>query len=101
MSGLFVFHRDFRIVDNVGFSAATRECSKLYPIFIFTPAQVTDENKYKSTNAIQFMIEALDDLDSQLQKHGSRCHCFYGDTTDIVRDLVAKLDIKTLFFNRD
>jgi deoxyribodipyrimidine photo-lyase len=101
MSGLFIFHRDFRIIDNVGFSAATHECSKLYPIFIFTPAQVTDKNKYKSTNAIQFMIEALDDLDTQLKKHGSRCHCFYGDTTEIVRALVAKLDIKTVFFNRD
>jgi deoxyribodipyrimidine photo-lyase len=101
MAGIFLFHRDFRIIDNVGFAAATRECSKLYPIFIFTPSQVTDENKYKSTNAIQFMIEALDDLDSQLQKHNSKCHCFYGDTTAIVRELIKRLDIKTVYFNRD
>ena len=99
--GIFLFHRDFRIIDNIGFSAATRQCSKLYPVFIFTPDQVSDKNKYKSTNAIQFMIEALDDLNSQLAKHDSKCHCFYGDTVEVIRDLVIKLKIDTVFFNRD
>jgi deoxyribodipyrimidine photo-lyase len=101
MAGIFLFHRDLRIIDNIGFSAATHQCSKLYPVFIFTPEQVSDKNEFKSTNSIQFMIEALDDLDSQLKTHGSRCHFFYGDTTHIIRDLVKTLNIQTIFFNRD
>ena len=37
------------------------------PLFIFTPEQVTDKNKFKSNNAIQFMIESLKDLDEDLK----------------------------------
>ena len=100
-TGIFIFHRDFRIIDNVGFSAATHQCSTLYPVFIFTPEQVSEKNVYKSTNAIQFMIEALDDLDTQLKKHGACCHFYYGDTTNIIRELVKTLKVDAVFFNRD
>jgi deoxyribodipyrimidine photo-lyase len=100
-TGIYIFHRDFRIIDNMGFSEATRQCSTLYPIFIFTPDQVSDKNKYKSTNAIQFMIEALDDLDTQLKKHNACCHFYYGDTTHIIRELVKTLKVDAVFFNRD
>jgi len=100
-TGIFIFHRDFRIIDNMGFSEATRQCSTLYPVFIFTPDQVSDKNKYKSTNAIQFMIEALDDLDTQFKKHNACCHFYYGDTTHIIRELVKTLKVDAVFFNRD
>ena len=39
--GLFVFHRDLRIFDNVGLNHAVNSCDKLYTCFIFTPEQVT------------------------------------------------------------
>ncbi len=61
-NGLFIFRRDLRIQDNIGLNTAVEKCKNIYPVFIFTPEQVTDKNKYKSDNAIQFMIESLDDL---------------------------------------
>ena len=65
--GIFIFRRDLRINDNIGLWEATRRCKTLLPIFIFTPEQVSSENKYRSQNAVQFMIESLDDLDKSLR----------------------------------
>ena len=78
--GIFIFHRDFRIVDNIGLYESAKLCKKIVPVFIFTPQQISAENKFRSNNAIQFMIESLDDLD---QSTGSKLLCFYGDIADV------------------
>ena len=53
----------------------------IIPIFIFTPEQISSKNKFKSDNAIQFMIESLKELDSELKlKKGSKLHIFQGKT---------------------
>ena len=96
--GLFIFHRDFRIVDNIGLYESSKICKKLVPIFIFTPQQISAENKFRSENAIQFMIESLDDLD---QATGSKLLCFYGDTPDVVNKLIGELEPGFIGFNRD
>ena len=54
---IFIFRRDFRIKDNTALNAAINNASlndinnstKIYPIFIFTPEQIT-ANSYKSNN---------------------------------------------------
>ena len=68
--GLFIFHRDFRIKDNVGLNNAGFICDKLYTCFIFTPEQVTRKNSYKSNNSVQFMIESLQDLNNDIETNG-------------------------------
>ena len=45
-NGLFIFRRDFRIVDNKGLILASNKCTNLYTVFIFTPEQVSDTNKF-------------------------------------------------------
>ena len=55
--GIFIFHRDFRIVDNIGLYESSKLCKKIVPVFIFTPQQISAENKFRSNNAIQFMID--------------------------------------------
>ena len=77
-NGLFIFRRDFRVIDNVGLNLANELCQHVTPIFIFTPEQVTDTNNHKSDNAVQFMIESLQDLSSQISKMGGKLLCFYG-----------------------
>lgn len=100
-NGLFIFHRDFRIVDNIGLIEAGNLCKNLYTCFIFTPDQVGRSNDYRSNNAIQFMIESLEDLESQLHIKSGKLLTFYGKQTDIIRQLVKDLDIKGVFFNKD
>jgi deoxyribodipyrimidine photo-lyase len=100
---LFIFRRDLRIVDNIGLNLAHNMCKQIYPIFIFTPEQVTSANKFKSDNAVQFMIESLTDLQTQISKNkiGTKLLTFYGNNNHIIEYLIKSLDIDCVFFNAD
>ena len=100
-NGLFIFRRDLRIIDNKGLLEASSKCSRLFTIFIFTPEQVTGANKFKSDNALQFMIESLQDLSTAISKKGGHLYTFYGKNDAIVKQLVLALDIDAVFFNKD
>jgi deoxyribodipyrimidine photo-lyase len=100
-NGLFVFHRDLRIVDNIGLNHAHSICSNVYTTFIFTPEQVSSANKFKSNNAIQFMIECLEELEKAIQGQNGKLLFFYGNTLKIVRKLIKALDIDVIIFNKD
>ena len=99
--GLFIFRRDFRIHDNVSLFTLAEECKEIYCCFFFTPEQVDVSNKYKSNNAVQFMIESLSDLDEQLMKKGSQLYCFYGNQYEIIPKLVKNEGIEKVMFNTD
>lgn len=100
-NGLFIFRRDFRVIDNVGLNLANSICKHIYPIFIFTPEQVSSANKYKSYAAVQFMIESLQSLSSQIGKMNGRLLCFYGKNEAIVSYLLKELNIDVVCFNAD
>lgn len=99
--GLFIFRRDLRIVDNIGLNLANTSCEKVFPVFIFTPEQVSSGNDYKSKNAVQFMIESLASLSKEIGKMGGKLHCFYGKNNTIVSDLIKELEIDYVCFNAD
>lgn len=100
-NGLFIFRRDFRIVDNKGLLLASSKCSKIFTVFIFTPEQVTSANKFKSDNAVHFMIESLKDLASEIAKKGGHLYTFYGKNDAIIKQLIHALDIDYVCFNMD
>jgi deoxyribodipyrimidine photo-lyase len=100
MKTVFIFRRDLRCYDNNSLNLALRESSEVIPIFIFNPEQV-ENNDYKSNNSVQFMINSLEDLDSNLKKYGSKLHCFYGNDVDVIKYLVNEKDIKAVSFNKD
>ena len=96
---LFIFRRSFRLEDNTGLIEALKNSKEVIPIFIFTPEQVTN-NKYKSNNAIQFMIESLRELDKELKKKKSQLNYFY-DEIDILDKIIKKENIDAIFLNMD
>lgn len=100
-NGLFIFRRDYRIVDNTGLNLLNTLCENIYTVFIFTPEQVTNKNHYKSNNAIQFMIESLKDLASQISDKGGKLHTFFGQNDKIVSQLIDDLKISVVCFNSD
>lgn len=100
-NGLFIFRRDFRLTDNNGLNLANSICKNIYPVFIFTPEQATDENKFKSNNALQFMIESLQDLSQQIGKGNGRLLCFYGENESIISHLISELHVQVVCFNVD
>ena len=100
-NGLFIFRRDLRIIDNNGLNLLNEKCKNVFTIFIFTPEQVGSGNKYKSDNSVQFMIESLEDLASQISKAGGHLYTFYGHNDSVVADCIKAWDINLVCFNLD
>ena len=98
---IFIFRRDIRLYDNTGLNYATNNLENVISIFIFTPEQITDKNKFKSNNAIQFMIESLKDLDEDLKKYKSKLHIFQGDNIKVLKKISKEIEIENIVFNMD
>ena len=94
--GVFLFHRDLRVVDNTSLNALAAVCDAVVPVFIFTPEQVTSENKYKSDASVQFMIESLDELARECP-----LVTLYGDTTTLMKRVVKETGATAVGFNED
>merc|ERR1711907_885022 len=101
MYTIFIYRRDLRIRDNNGLFYAMSNYQNIIPIFIFTEEQVTNKNKYKSDNAIQFMIESLKNLDIKLKKYKSKLHIFYGDNIEVIKNITSKIKVDNIVFNMD
>ena len=99
--GLFLFHRDLRIIDNHGLTNASIECEKVYTSFIFTPLQVSNKSEYKSINSIQFMIESLISLKDEIHKECGNLLLQYGSIKTVLPELLQTLSIDCLYFNYD
>jgi len=103
-TSIFIFHRSLRLDDNRGLIEALR-VSKVLPIFIFSPDQITD-NAFRSVPAIRFMISALMDLDAHLRRHGSKMRFYYGQPDAVLNSVLrdpklTKLGISSVYLNKD
>jgi len=98
---LFIFRRDLRLDDNTGLLNALGNSEFVIPCFIFDPRQCTQKNKYRSMNAIQFMLESLDGLEKQLKSKKGKLYRFYGLSEDVVEKLLERENINAVFVNRD
>ena len=100
-NGLFIFHRDLRITDNTGLLEACSQCKRVYTCFIFTPEQVGKSNDYRSDNAIQFMIESLEDLRQSIHSKNGELILLHGEHKKSISELVTMLEIDCIVFNND
>lgn len=97
---LHIFRRDLRLQDNTALLYALKNSDTVIPCFIFDSRQV-NKNEYKSNNAIQFMINSLTELDSELKKKKSKLYMFYGTTETVIKKLLNNLPITLLTHNQD
>lgn len=96
MNNIFIFRRDFRIKDNIGLNKCIENSNIIFPIFIFTPEQVID-NDFKSDNAVQFMCESLLYLKSKLKE---LVFC-KGDYLKVIENIVKNNKINGIYTNTD
>jgi len=100
---IFLFRRDLRIVDNVGFNRLVSEGNQILPVFIMNPEQIDrQKNDFFSDKSVQFMSESLKDLDMSIKKAGGNgINLFYGNNLDVLDDIVLNNDIEGICLNED
>lgn len=98
---LHIFRRDLRLNDNTALAEALRTSDAVMCCFIMDPRQVTADNPYRSTNALQFMIESLQEVDAALREHGSKLYVLYGKSEDVLEQLLQTLPLDAVSFNAD
>lgn len=97
---LFIFRRDLRLEDNTGLINALKNSEKVIPCFIFDPRQC-EKNAYKSSHAIQFMLDSLVDLEQQLKQRKGKLFLFHGIPEKIVETIIQMQLIDAVYFNED
>ena len=94
---LFIFRRDLRIEDNTALNEALKSSEKVFLCFLLNPKQISTENEFRSLNAMQFMKEALLDLNEQCT---DKLNIMYGEIKQIAKTC-ADEKIEAIFFNKD
>ncbi|MEH2464686.1 FAD-binding domain-containing protein [Nostoc sp.] len=100
---LLWFRRDLRLADNEIVALASVNNAAVLPFFIIDPwfYQWVDVGKAR----VRFLFESLENLDSNLQKLGSKLILFEGNAVEIIQELTQQLIQQghrpKLYFNRD
>ncbi len=98
---IFIFRRDLRLEDNTSLIKSLIESEKIIPIFIFNKKQISSENEYRSLNAMQFLKEALEDLNEKLILKKSKLYLFYDKIDNIIEKLNEEFIIDAIYFNKE
>lgn len=93
---IMLFHRDLRIEDNAALNEALKLSKQVIPVFILDPKQI-EPHPYRSTPALQFMLDSLKELDEELKKKNSNLYLFKGRAEDILK----AIDAQAIFYNKD
>jgi deoxyribodipyrimidine photo-lyase len=97
---LFIFRRDLRLTDNTALNAALSLSQQVMLVFIFDPRQI-EPHPYQSRPALQFMLEALEDLQAQIARQGGLLYFFHDRPEQVITHLQTEQQIQAVFVNRD
>jgi len=96
---LLIHRRDLRINDSKIINSNKLEKT---PLFIFDPVQIKPENnEYFSNNLVMFLCESLLELNEEYKIHNSELQIFYGDTSEVIKDIIKKNNVENVMFNID
>ncbi|XP_059640492.1 (6-4)DNA photolyase isoform X3 [Cornus florida] len=107
-NSLMWFRKGLRIHDNPALEYSASDSNYLYPVFVIDPHYMEpDPNSFSpgsaraGLNRIRFLLESLVDLDSSLQKLGSRLLVLKGEPSEVLIRCFKEWDIKKLCFEHD
>jgi len=94
------FRNGLRLHDNESLLKATAgKCHKLLPLFIFDGE--TPTTKHCKYNKMAFLLECLEDLDTQFWYHGGKLNLVEGDPVEVLRKISKHFTINKLCFDQD
>lgn len=99
-TSLFIFRRDLRLYDNAGLNAALTNSKRVFAAFVFDPEQI-EPHAYQSRFGLNYLLEAVQDLQEQLRARGARLHLFYAAPIQVLSVLHRRLNLAAVFVNRD
>ena len=97
---IFWFRRDLRLEDNAGLYHALKSQWPVLPIFIFD-THILDKLDNKSDRRVEFIFNALNQIQQTLIKLGSTLEVYYGQPTQVFSHLLKKYQIQQVFTNHD
>lgn len=102
VNSIYLFQRALRLDDNLGLIKCLEKSDKVYPVFCVDPRQaVPANNSFFSPFSLGFMLQSLQDLDTQLKKVGSKLYILYGEPHIVLSKLVKKHSIEYIYMNKD
>ena len=97
---IFWFRRDFRLKDNHGLFQALESGKKVLPIFIFDE-DILDLLENKSDKRVDFIVQALQTLNSFLKSKNKGIKIFKGKPLEIYKKLSQNYEIEAVYCNED
>lgn len=94
------FRRDLRLHDHAALYHALKDEYPVLPIFIFDRS-ILDLLDDKTDRRVEFIHNAVSNMQQHLQKMGSSMEVYYGYPKDVYQQLLTKYDIKKVFTNHD
>ena len=97
---IFWFRRDLRLKDNHGLYQALESGKKVLPIFIFDE-DILDLLENKSDKRVDFIVQALQTLNSFLKSKNKCIKIFKGKPLEIYKKLTENYEIEAVYCNED
>ncbi len=97
---LFWFRRDLRLEDNAGLYHALKDKNPVVPLFIFDK-NILDELEDRTDRRVEFIYQALQQLQQQLLKLGSTLEVRYGFPEQVYKELLQEYTVDKVFTNHD
>jgi deoxyribodipyrimidine photo-lyase len=94
------FRRDLRLHDNAALFYALNDKNDVLPVFIFDN-NILDELADRTDRRVEFIHEALQQMQKQLVKSGSSLDVRYGSPEKIFQQLTKEYTIEKVFTNHD
>lgn len=94
------FRRDLRLDDNAALYHALKDKNPVVPLFIFD-RHILDELENRADSRVEFIREALMNMQEKLEKKGSTLDVRYGKPEEIFAELVKEYRIEKVFTNND
>lgn len=97
---IFWFRRDLRLEDNAGLFHALKSKKPVVPIFIFD-RNILDELEEKNDQRLEFIHQALAEIQTKLEKLGSTIDIRYGFPLKVYQELLEDYEINEVFANHN
>jgi len=97
---LFWFRRDLRLHDNAGLYHALKSGNPVLPVFIFD-TEILDKLEDKKDRRVEFIYQAIHELQTQLTQLGSTLIVKYGKPAEVWKQLTDEYDIAEVHTNHD